>query len=65
MENERERELSPEENDQLSRSTKNMKCIGDSATGSDGVEAMDVSSPRAPNMEQTEYSSLGVEPISY
>jgi len=47
METERERAASPEETDQLSRSTKK-KRVGDSASGRDDVAAMDVSSPRAP-----------------
>ena len=46
MEGERERERSAEERDQLSRSTKKMKRVGDSSPGDDAVDEMVLSSPR-------------------
>ena len=66
MEGERERERSAEENDQLSRSNKQMKRLGDSNLGIEVVKGMDLGSPRALHTERDGQSPPGLgNAISY
>jgi len=63
---ERESECSSEENDQLSRSTKKMKRIGESGLGSVAIDEMELGSPRtsATGREGQIQPGMG-HPISY
>jgi len=63
---ERESERSSEENDQLSRSTKKMKWIGDSESRRDAADEMELVSPRTVATEREEHIQTGMRPpISY
>ena len=61
-----ERERSSEENDQLSRSTKKMKRIGESDSATDVLDNMDIGSPHAQEDMQDDQHHTGIaRPISY
>ena len=60
---ERERELSSEENDQLSRSTKKMKRLGELASASDAISDMDINSSMAPMPGREEIPNPGMRQI--
>ena len=61
-----ERERSSEESDQLSRSTKKMKRIGESGSATDVLDNMDIGSPRAQEeMQDGQHHSGIAPPTSY
>ena len=60
MEGDCEKERSTEETDQLSRSTKKMKRVGEPSFGPGALNDMEIASPRAPTHAREEHSNNGM-----